>query len=165
MEAGAECLKLKVTKVPKVTLLCHHEAQPKDLASEWEILRFAQNDSFAVTLGTFNFRHFSTGRGSRNFQIADFKSKTVNRKSKILCRLYPPRYHKASLFLRCGCNFAVNCGVAPSNAAPRLSLSKTWGWRVAAILAAPCRRHPAFGSRAGSPRHAHDGFHRVRRAR
>ena len=36
----------------KVTLTCHPEAQPKDLANEKEILRFAQNDSFAVTLGT-----------------------------------------------------------------------------------------------------------------
>jgi len=35
-----------------VTLTCHPEAQPKDLANEKEILRFAQNDSFAVTLGT-----------------------------------------------------------------------------------------------------------------
>ncbi len=41
--------------VPKVTLTCHPEAQPKDLANEKEILRFAQNDSFAVTLGTPNF--------------------------------------------------------------------------------------------------------------
>ncbi|MFH1882023.1 MAG: hypothetical protein ABIL62_04850 [Planctomycetota bacterium] len=31
------------------------EAQPKDKANEKEILRFAQNDSFAVTLGTLNF--------------------------------------------------------------------------------------------------------------
>ncbi|MFH1882754.1 MAG: hypothetical protein ABIL62_08605 [Planctomycetota bacterium] len=39
-------------------LMCHPfgklrastEAQPKDLAKEKEILRFAQNDSFAVTL-------------------------------------------------------------------------------------------------------------------
>jgi len=38
--------------------MCHPEAQPKDLANEKEILRFAQNDSFAVTLGTFNFKHF-----------------------------------------------------------------------------------------------------------
>ena len=36
-----------------MTLTCHPEAQPKDLANEKEILRFAQNDSFAVTLGTF----------------------------------------------------------------------------------------------------------------
>jgi acetyltransferase-like isoleucine patch superfamily enzyme len=33
-----------------VTLTCHPEAKPKDLANEKEILRFAQNDSFAVTL-------------------------------------------------------------------------------------------------------------------
>ena len=42
--------------------MCHPEAQPKDLANEKEILRFAQNDSFGVILGTlvtFNFRHFS----------------------------------------------------------------------------------------------------------
>jgi hypothetical protein len=43
-----------------MTLMCHpfamlragSEAKPKDLANEREILRFAQNDSFAVTLGT-----------------------------------------------------------------------------------------------------------------
>jgi len=48
--------------VPKVTLTCHpfgklrtsSEAKPKDLANEKEILRFAQNDSFAVTLAHFN---------------------------------------------------------------------------------------------------------------
>jgi hypothetical protein len=47
--------------VPKVTLTCHpfgklrasSEAKPKDLANEKEILRFAQNDSFAVTLTHF----------------------------------------------------------------------------------------------------------------
>ncbi len=44
--------------VPKVTLTCHPEAKPKDLANEKEILRFAQNDSFAVTLA--HFRHFSS---------------------------------------------------------------------------------------------------------
>ncbi|MFH1883463.1 MAG: hypothetical protein ABIL62_12215 [Planctomycetota bacterium] len=46
-----------------MTLTCHpfgrlrasSEAQPKDLANEKEILRFAQNDSFAVT-----FAHFSS---------------------------------------------------------------------------------------------------------
>jgi hypothetical protein len=42
--------------MPKVTLMCHPEAKPKDLATEKEILRFAQNDSFAVTLA--HFRHF-----------------------------------------------------------------------------------------------------------
>ena len=44
-----------------MTRKCHPEAQPKDLADEKEILRSAQNDSFAVTLGTLvtlNFRHF-----------------------------------------------------------------------------------------------------------
>jgi hypothetical protein len=41
--------------VPKVTLMCHPEAKPKDLANEREILRFAQNDSLAVTL--VHFRH------------------------------------------------------------------------------------------------------------
>ncbi len=59
-------LKCLMYKVPKVTLTCHSfgklktgsEAKPKDLANEKEILRFAQNDSFAVTLGTPNFRHF-----------------------------------------------------------------------------------------------------------
>ena len=46
--------------MPKVTLMCHPEAEPKDLANEKEILRFAQNDSFAVTLGTLvHFRHFT----------------------------------------------------------------------------------------------------------
>ncbi len=51
--------------MPKVTLTCHPEAKPKDLANEKEIpaladlrLRFAQNDSFAVTLA--HFRHFSS---------------------------------------------------------------------------------------------------------
>ena len=38
--------------MPKVTLTCHPEAEPKDLANEKEILRFAQNDSFAVILST-----------------------------------------------------------------------------------------------------------------
>jgi hypothetical protein len=33
--------------------MCHPEAQPKDLADEREILRFAQNDSFVVILITF----------------------------------------------------------------------------------------------------------------
>jgi len=46
----------KVTKVTKVTLVCHPEAKPKDLANEKEILRCAQNDSFsfAVILAHFN---------------------------------------------------------------------------------------------------------------
>jgi hypothetical protein len=39
-----------------VPLTYHPEAKPKDLANEKEILRFAQNDSFAVTL--VHFRHF-----------------------------------------------------------------------------------------------------------
>ena len=43
-------------KVPKVTRVCHPEAQPKDLGRDKEILRFAQNDSFAVTLA--HFGHF-----------------------------------------------------------------------------------------------------------
>ncbi len=47
-----KCLKCKV---PKVTLTCHPEAKPKDLANDKEILRFAQNDSFAITLA--HFRH------------------------------------------------------------------------------------------------------------
>ena len=46
-------------KVTKVTLQCHPEAQPKDLANEGEVLRFAQNDSFAAILGTQHFRHFA----------------------------------------------------------------------------------------------------------
>jgi hypothetical protein len=41
-----------------VTLMCHPEAEPKDLVNEKEILRFAQNDSFAVTLGTLYFLCF-----------------------------------------------------------------------------------------------------------
>jgi hypothetical protein len=56
--------------VPKVVLVCHpfamlragSEAKPKDLANEKGILRCAQNDSFAVilgTLGTSNFRHLT----------------------------------------------------------------------------------------------------------
>ena len=44
-------------EVPEVTRKCHPEAKPKNLANEKEILRFAQNDSFAVTLA--HFRHFS----------------------------------------------------------------------------------------------------------
>ncbi|HUU19248.1 MAG TPA: hypothetical protein VMW72_19010 [Sedimentisphaerales bacterium] len=40
--------------MPKVILTCHPEAKPKDLATEKEILRFAQNDSFAVTLAHFS---------------------------------------------------------------------------------------------------------------
>jgi hypothetical protein len=40
-----------------MTRMCHPEAQPKDLADEREILRFAQNDSFTVTLITL--AHFS----------------------------------------------------------------------------------------------------------
>ncbi len=39
-----------------MTRMCHPEEQPKDLANEREILRFAQNDSFAVTFGTLNLR-------------------------------------------------------------------------------------------------------------
>jgi hypothetical protein len=53
--------------MPKVTLVCHpfamlsprdslrragSEAKPKDLANEKEILRCAQNDTFAIILGT-----------------------------------------------------------------------------------------------------------------
>jgi len=68
-----------VPKVPKKELQCHpfgklrtsSEAKPKELANELEILPlrlrsglkafFAQNDSFAVTLGTLtHFRHFNS---------------------------------------------------------------------------------------------------------
>ena len=38
--------------------MCHPEAQPKDLADEksrYIGIRFAQNDSFAVTLDTSNY--------------------------------------------------------------------------------------------------------------
>jgi len=41
----------------KMTLMCHPEAEPKDLAKQDEILRFAQNDPFGVTLA--HFRHFT----------------------------------------------------------------------------------------------------------
>ncbi|MCH7558424.1 MAG: hypothetical protein IIB56_13345 [Planctomycetes bacterium] len=47
--------------MPKVTLMCHPEAKPKDLANEKEILCFAQNDSFAVTLA--HFSHFELRKG------------------------------------------------------------------------------------------------------
>jgi len=40
-----------------MTRLCHPEAQPKDMGNEQEILRFAQNDSFAVTIGTYHGRY------------------------------------------------------------------------------------------------------------
>jgi hypothetical protein len=53
-------LKLKVAKVPKVTRKCHPEAQPKDLANEKEILRFAQNDSVAA--GFAHVRHVNLER-------------------------------------------------------------------------------------------------------
>ncbi|MFH1881258.1 MAG: hypothetical protein ABIL62_00930 [Planctomycetota bacterium] len=52
--------------MPKVTLTCHPEAKPKDLANEKEILRFAQNDSFAVTLA--HFRHFTNSIPFRHRQ-------------------------------------------------------------------------------------------------
>jgi len=42
--------------MPKVTLTCHPEAKPKDLVNEKEILRSAQNGSFAVTLAHFSRR-------------------------------------------------------------------------------------------------------------
>jgi len=38
----------------KMTLMCHPEAKPKDLAKEEEILRFAQNDSIAVNFSNLN---------------------------------------------------------------------------------------------------------------
>jgi len=44
-----------------VTPMCHPEAKPKELANEKEVIRFAQNDSFTVTL--FLFRHFLPSRG------------------------------------------------------------------------------------------------------
>jgi len=59
--------------MPKVTLRCHPEAKPKDLTNEKKIpaladlrLRFAQNDSFAVTL-TY-FRHFTNSIPFRHRQ-------------------------------------------------------------------------------------------------
>jgi len=45
------------------------EAQPKDLANEKEILRFAQNDSFAVTLGTSKGAGPSTGYYGQRSEI------------------------------------------------------------------------------------------------
>jgi hypothetical protein len=42
-----------------MTLLCHPDVEPKDLANEREILRFAQNDTSSVTLGTLAFRRFA----------------------------------------------------------------------------------------------------------
>jgi hypothetical protein len=45
-----------VAEVPKMTRKCHPEAKSKDLGYEEEILRFAQNDSFAVALA--HFSHF-----------------------------------------------------------------------------------------------------------
>ena len=39
-----------------MTLTCHPEAKPKDLANEKEILRFAQNDSKAVSFENLNIR-------------------------------------------------------------------------------------------------------------
>jgi len=45
--------------MPKVTRMCHPEAEPKDMAGEGEILRFAQNSSFAVTLVTYHFTFFT----------------------------------------------------------------------------------------------------------
>ena len=41
--------------VPKVTLMCHPEAKPKDPANEREILFFVQNDSLTVSLAHFDF--------------------------------------------------------------------------------------------------------------
>jgi len=38
-----------------MTLMCHPEAKPKDLANEKKILRFAQNDSKAVSFEHLNF--------------------------------------------------------------------------------------------------------------
>jgi len=55
--------------VPKVTLTCHPEAQPKDLANEKEILRFTQNDSFAVTLGNSNFSWEPVVKSHQKFSI------------------------------------------------------------------------------------------------
>ncbi len=39
-----------------MTLTCHPEAKPKDLANEKETLRFAQNDSKAVSFENLNIR-------------------------------------------------------------------------------------------------------------
>jgi hypothetical protein len=41
----------------KISKNRHPETKPKDMNNEKEILRFAQNDSFAITL--VHFRHFS----------------------------------------------------------------------------------------------------------
>ncbi len=53
--------------------MCHPEAQPKDLANEKEILRFAQNDSFAVTLGTFDTLNLPMARVSLLIPLASLK--------------------------------------------------------------------------------------------
>ncbi len=49
------------------------EAQPKELANEKEILRFAQNDSFAVTLGTFDTLNLPMARVSSLISLASLK--------------------------------------------------------------------------------------------
>ena len=46
-----------------MTLMCHPEAKPKDLAKEEEILRYAQNDNKAVNFGNlvlFRISYFDT---------------------------------------------------------------------------------------------------------
>jgi len=59
-----------------VTLMCHPEAQPKDLANEKEILRFAQNDSFAVTLGTLDTSNLPMARVSSLISLAKLPVKS-----------------------------------------------------------------------------------------
>jgi len=51
----------------KMTLMCHPEAKPKDLANEEEILRFAQNDSEAVNFCHLNLFRIS-GLDNRIFE-------------------------------------------------------------------------------------------------
>jgi len=62
------CLAFLFLKISKNR---HPEAKPKDLDNEKEILRFAQNDSFAITL--VHFRHFSDNHSPINHpQIVGF---------------------------------------------------------------------------------------------
>jgi len=56
--------------------MCHPEAQPKDLANEKEILRFAQNDSFAVTLGTLDTSNLPMARVSSLISLAKLPVKS-----------------------------------------------------------------------------------------
>jgi hypothetical protein len=73
--------------------MCHPEAQPKDLDDEKEILRFAQNDIFAVTLDTFNFSHFKllTAAPTRPATARQASAETSPR----FCFRLPPRFPRS----------------------------------------------------------------------